>query len=271
MDEEAGSEIWRSQLFSDYRKAGKYLLWFGMYIACVPFIIYVILFIGNTKLDVIINIFFLLLIIMGIISFVIIWISMQFLGSYLIIFVNGINIRRPYRFLSQKYIPFKMIQEIKIRELPWYYGNWSLLRGALSRRVKVFKEIIIFIKNQKPFKLTSAWIADIERAKQLLTSNIKVEKISIFNFEKAEMLLSDSEKIERISTVFEKLKSLSTQNKELSGLLPLIMEARKNSSFVEDPPSPRLFRTRLITILEENLIPRKFKKIMRIVFENTPS
>lgn len=97
---------------------------------------------------------------MGSIATLLLWIGVQFTVSYLIIYENGIKIRKPYRLLKQKFVPFDLIQDVKIRQTPWYYG---------SSNIHKFEEMIIFVKNQNPIKLTSAWVDKLHEAEKIIS------------------------------------------------------------------------------------------------------
>ncbi len=260
-----GIEIWRSQLYLPYKRQAKYLVGLGIYIAFIPLIVFLVFHSVNVKLEVLMPYIITLIIIMGIISPILIWIGTQFLITYLIIYENGIKIRKPYRFFSQKFILYSDIDEIQIIELPWYYGTWSLIRGSISHYLQVFIELNIILKNRKIFSTSSSWVDDIEWVKQFFQDNKLIQKIKTFNLEQVEVELPNPEKLRIITKLFDKIIGLSTRNTRINSILPKVEKLAKNA--IENLETPNDFRLDLIDLFERHFIPRHFKKIMRLVFE----
>ncbi|MFX1370213.1 MAG: hypothetical protein ACFFCE_00005 [Promethearchaeota archaeon] len=183
MKEQFGKKIWRSSLHPDYKYSGKILVSTGIVFLILPLIIF-ILILNFTVDKYVIIIYILLQIIFSIIAILPILIGMQFFATYIIIYGNGIIYRKAYflKFLKKHYVPFTKIQGIEIKKSPKYYGSWffkfkyRVRYGRKSRQLTGgYNDLFIFIRGKKPYKISSAWVHEIEKASELISRYMRGE------------------------------------------------------------------------------------------------
>lgn len=86
--------------------------------------------------------------------------GLQSLFSYLVIYENGIVIRRPYliNFLKKKYISFDIILDVKV--VKEFHNNISK------------KFLVIYLQNQEKFRLNLGWVINYEEIKNHVLNKI---------------------------------------------------------------------------------------------------
>ncbi|MFX1449355.1 MAG: B-box zinc finger protein [Promethearchaeota archaeon] len=104
----------------------------------------------------------LLTLIGGIPTILIIWFVLQYFGSYLIIYRDGVKIAKPFRLKRYKFIPWNSIKEIQI------YNDDTIRNG------KYFGALHLYLKNnQKALKISKLWIDKADDAFKIIIDYIK--------------------------------------------------------------------------------------------------
>ncbi len=94
-----------------------------------------------------------------------IWITFQFIGSYLIIYTNGVKIRNPFSLFNHKFISWSSIKEIILYE----YGYTKDIFDNTK-----YNAISFSLKNQKKsFHIIGKWVDKIEYAYSIMLDYIE--------------------------------------------------------------------------------------------------
>jgi len=94
----------------------------------------------------------------------VVWYSLQFFGSFLTIYTDGVGIVTPYRFKIQKYFPWSSIKGIKMVENDDIYGGRYEYYGAIYFVLKESKHTI---------KISELWADNLQEAYDLMLRYIK--------------------------------------------------------------------------------------------------
>ncbi len=94
-----------------------------------------------------------------------IWIGLQFHGSYLILFSNGIKIKKPFGFFKYRFISWNSIKELKIVKIG---------RSRIRFDYKEREAIHIFLENEnKPIIISGIWVEETRSVYNLMNKYIE--------------------------------------------------------------------------------------------------
>lgn len=164
--------LFKSKIVSEYRDNWICFLSVSQILLIIP-VLYLIQqndpFIGESPQSFIRLITFILLSI----YMILIWYSFQFFGSYLIIYQNGIKIRKPYRLLRYKFIPWNLIRDLKLEA----EGMIGINKGDDH----IYNAIYIFLKDQsKSINISEIWVEEINSVYNLMIKYIELIKVPKF-------------------------------------------------------------------------------------------
>ncbi|MHA1384311.1 MAG: hypothetical protein ACTSR3_11215 [Candidatus Helarchaeota archaeon] len=151
--------IFRSRISSAYRY--NWFLVFFSPLCLIP----IIVVLRSPDLDILIKIF-----VVGIVLIpftLLVWLSLHFMVSYLIIYENGIKFRKPYRFLRSTFVPMELIEDVKL-------STGGIMRASFFGNLKTANRIDIYIRTRlKPLDITEHWVENINSAYKIIKDNIK--------------------------------------------------------------------------------------------------
>ena len=104
-------------------------------------------------------------------SIILFWFGLQFIGSYLIIYPAGIQVRRPYRFFLHKPILWSSIREVRFFD-----------RGVLISEYSThpYDTIEIYFREgnvDKTIEISNIWVNQLETAYEIMIDHVKpIEK-----------------------------------------------------------------------------------------------
>jgi len=150
--------IFKSKISSAYRN--NWILILFSPICIIPILVALL----TPELDIILRIF---IVGMVLIPFtLLIWLSLQFIVTYLIIYENGIKFIKPYRFLRQIFITWDSIEDVKLT-------SGGIMSSSFFGKYRRALKLEIFLKNQlKPLSITEHWVANIESAYEIIKNKI---------------------------------------------------------------------------------------------------
>ncbi|MFX0137082.1 MAG: hypothetical protein ACFFDN_25815 [Candidatus Hodarchaeota archaeon] len=100
-----------------------------------------------------------------ILSVIFFWFALQFIGSYLIIYDDGIKVKKPFKFLRHKFISWDLIEDIKLFDVGKVGDDFDYIS---------YNAIYIFVKEQPDSIIISGrWVDKIESVYDLMTKYIE--------------------------------------------------------------------------------------------------